>query len=260
AAIFIIFGIKERKEYSKDPEQAPPFFKSIKLTFKNKAFKRYVLVNFAQWFIFGLIPIVNPYFLEHIIGIDTFQTFFLAIIFVSAIIFMIFWKKLFSKNGAKIGHMIALGSMILTLIPILFISEIIGAIITYVLMGFGFAGIMFGRDVVMSAIIDYDEMDSGIRREGAYYGVNALIIRLSTVAVALSVAIVFPTIGWRTYDPSTVTDITRLGIRILMCLFPAAAIGIALLLFKGFPIDKEKYAEIKVKLEEIHSEKMKKIV
>ncbi|MFW9818735.1 MAG: MFS transporter, partial [Candidatus Thorarchaeota archaeon] len=29
AAIFVIFGIKERKEYSKDPEQAPPFFKSI---------------------------------------------------------------------------------------------------------------------------------------------------------------------------------------------------------------------------------------
>ncbi len=155
--------------------------------------------------------------------------------------------------------MIALGTMILTLIPILFITEIIGAIITYVLMGIGFSGIMFGRDVVMSAIIDYDEFESGIRREGAYYGVNALIIRLSTVAVALSVAIVFPTIGWRTYDPGIVTDITRLGIRILMCLFPAVAIGIALLLFRGFPIDKEKYAEVRAKLEELHSEKMKRI-
>jgi GPH family glycoside/pentoside/hexuronide:cation symporter len=125
-------------------------------------------------------------------------------------------------------------------------------------MGFGFAGIMFGRDVVMSAIIDYDEVDTGIRREGAYYGVNALIIRLSTVAVALSLAIVFPTVGWATYDPASVTALTLFGIRILMCVFPAVAIAIALLLFTRFPIDQQKYSTIKEKLEELHSEKLKK--
>jgi GPH family glycoside/pentoside/hexuronide:cation symporter len=124
-------------------------------------------------------------------------------------------------------------------------------------MGFGFAGIMFGRDVVMSAIIDYDEMDTGIRREGAYYGVNALIIRLSTVVVALSLAIVFPTIGWKTYTPS-VTVATLIGIRILMCIFPCVAIGIALILFMRFPIDKAKYSIIKEKLEELHLEKLQK--
>ncbi|MFX0145258.1 MAG: MFS transporter [Candidatus Hodarchaeota archaeon] len=262
AFIFIRFGIKERKEYSKDPEQAPSFGKSVKLTFKNRAFKYYVAVNFAQWYIFGLIPIINTYYLGYIIHITgaLIQMMFLALIFVSAIIFMIIWRNIFSKNGAKKAHMRALGVMIIALIPTLFIWELIGAIFTYILMGFAFAGIMFGRDVVMSAIIDYDEMNTGIRREGAYFGVNALIIRLSTVAVALSLAIVFPTVGWTTYDPASVTDLTLIGIRILMGVFPAAAIGIALLLFIKFPIDKEKYAVIKNKLEEIHSEKLKKTI
>jgi GPH family glycoside/pentoside/hexuronide:cation symporter len=258
ATIFILFGLKERKEYSKDPEQAPSFGKSIKLTFKNKAFKTYVIVNFAQWFIFGLVPIINPYFIEFIIGITTpfLQMLFLGVIFISAIFFMVIWKMIFTKNGAKKGHMFALGAIVVTLVPFLFISEIIGAIIAYILLGFGFAGIMFGRDVVMSAIIDYDEIESGIRREGSYYGVNALIIRLSTVAVAISVAIVFPTVGWATFEPSSVTDITRLAIRILMCVFPAVAIGLALFFFRKFPIDKEKYIEVKQKLEEIHSKKV----
>jgi GPH family glycoside/pentoside/hexuronide:cation symporter len=259
AAIFIIFGIKERKEYSKDPEAAPSFGKSVKLTFKNKAFKYYVAVNFAQWYIFGLVPIINTYYIGYIIGITDalFQMMFLALIFISAIIFMIIWRKIFTKNGAKKGHMTALAVMMIVLIPTLFIWEIIGAVITYILLGFGFAGIMFGRDVVMSAIIDYDEMDTGIRREGAYYGVNALIIRLSTVAVALSLAIVFPTIGWKTYTPS-VTVATLIGIRILMCIFPCVAIGVALILFMRFPIDKAKYSVIKEKLEELHSEKLQK--
>jgi GPH family glycoside/pentoside/hexuronide:cation symporter len=261
AFIFITLGLKERKEYSKDPEQAPSFGKAISLTFKNKAFKYYVAVNLAQWYIFGLIPIINTYYLGYVINITgaMFQMMFLALIFISAIIFMILWKKIFLKNGAKKGHMRALGAMIIALIPTLFIWEIIGAIITYILMGFGFAGIMFGRDVVMSAIIDYDEMETGLRREGSYYGVNALIIRLSTVAVALSLAVVFPTVGWATYNPGSVTDITLIAIRILMCVFPAVAIGLALILFMKFPIDQEKETIMKQKLKDLHNEKLRKI-
>jgi GPH family glycoside/pentoside/hexuronide:cation symporter len=262
AYIFITLGIKERKEYSKDPQQAPSFGKSVRLTFKNRAFKYYVAVNFAQWYIFGLIPIINTYYLGYVIGItDAFlQMVFLALIFVSAIFFMIIWRNIFTKNGAKKAHMAALGTMVIALIPTLFIWEPIGAVFTYILMGFAFAGIMFGRDVVMSAIIDYDETSTGIRREGAYYGVNALIIRLSTVAVALSLAIVFPTVGWATYDPALVTDLTRIGIRILMCVFPCVAVGLALILFRQFPITKEKYSVIKAELEELHSEKLEKTI
>ncbi len=126
-------------------------------------------------------------------------------------------------------------------------------------MGFAFAGILFGRDVVMSAIIDYDEIQTGIRREGSYYGVNALIIRLSTIAVALSIAIVFPSVGWRIYDPTNVTIATLIGIRILMCVFPAAFLCLGIFFFKKFPITQETYLEIKKNLEKIHSEKLKQL-
>jgi hypothetical protein len=38
------------------------------------------------------------------------------------------------------------------------------------------------------------------------------------------------------------------------------AIGLALIVFRKFPISKEKYSEIKGKLEELHSEKLQKTV
>ncbi|MFW9901022.1 MAG: MFS transporter, partial [Candidatus Thorarchaeota archaeon] len=230
ALVFIMRGIKERKEYASDSIEAPSFGKSIKLTFKNKAFSTYVLTNLAQWYIFGLIPIINPFFLGYIIGItDAFiQQLFLALIFITAILFMIIWRNYFAKKGAKKAHMRALISITIFFIPTLFIWEIIGAIIVYILLGFGFAGIMFGRDIVMSTIIDSDETQTGLRREGAYYGVNALIIRLSTVAVALSIAIVFPTVGWATYDPSSITIFTLIGIRVLMGVFPIIVLGLGI--------------------------------
>jgi Na+/melibiose symporter-like transporter len=57
-----------------------------------------------------------------------------------------------------------------------------------------------------------------------------------------------------------VTIATLIGIRVLMCVFPSIAIGLALLFFRKFPISREKYAEIKGKLEELHSEKLQKAV
>ncbi len=260
AIIFIMRGLKERKEYTKDSTKAPSFGKSIKLTFKNKAFRSYVLTNLAQWYIFGLIPIINPFFLGYVIGITgaLIQQMFLALIFIASIVFMIIWRNYFAKNGAKKSHMRALILMTIIFIPTLFIWEIIGAIIVYILMGFAFAGIMFGRDIVMSSIIDFDETQTGLRREGTYYGVNALIIRLSTVAVALSIAVVFPTVGWATYDPSSITIFTLIGIRVLMGVFPIIVLCLGILSFKRFPITQENYTEIKEKLKEIHSDKISK--
>ncbi len=259
--IFITLGLKERKEYSKDPETAPSFFKSIKFSFKNKAFSTYVITNLAVWFVFGIFPIINPYFLRFILGIKEgfIQSLFLAIIFVSAIGFTFIWSKVFAKKGAKKAELIALFSLIITLLPFLIVWEIIGAIIAYVVLGFGFAGIMFGRDVMMSTIIDKDEIDTGIRREGAYYGVNALIIRLSTIAVYLSIFTVFNNIGWKIYDPAVVTDWTYLGLRFLLCLFPVIFLGLGAISLWKFPITKEKYEEIKDRLEELHGEKVGKV-
>ena len=81
---------------------------------------------------------------------------------------------------------------------------------------------------------------------------------MSCNLLALSIAIVFPTVGWQTYDPTSITDLTLIGIRVLMGVFPIIVLGLGILSFTRFPITQEKYAEIKDKLEEIHSEKISK--
>ena len=153
--IFIKWGIHERVEYSKDPLKAPSFKDSVKFTFKNKAFSRYVGTNLAVWFIFGLVPIINPYYVRFILGLEdaTIASLYLALLFISAIAFMLPWSKLFAKYGPKKAELIALASLIITLMPFLFMLGPILAIFSYILAGIGFAGIMMGRDVLMGARI-----------------------------------------------------------------------------------------------------------
>jgi GPH family glycoside/pentoside/hexuronide:cation symporter len=260
ALIFVRFGIKERSEYLEDAKKAPSFVESLKFTFKNRSFRTYVLANLAVWYVFGIVPVINSYYLEFVIGISSalMQSLFLAIIFVSAIVFMAFWRNVFAKHGARKAEIIALGTLLISLLPMLIVWEIIGAILAYILAGFGFAGIMFGRDVMMSTIIDADEIETGLRREASYYGVNALIIRLSTILVYISIGLVFRNIGWKIYVES-VTIYTVIGLRLLMSLFPAITLSLGMLSLRRFPITKEKYEEIKVKLEKLHGEKKQSI-
>jgi GPH family glycoside/pentoside/hexuronide:cation symporter len=194
--------------------------------------------------------------------IGFFPSLFLAILFISAIIFTPLWGKVFSKFGPKKGEIIALLALIITMVPFLFVWEIIGAILTYIVAGFGFSGIMFGRDMMMSTIIDTDEIETGIRREAAYYGVNALIIRLSTIAVYLSIFIVFAgEFGWeQIFNPTEVTDLSPLGIRILMYILPSIGLILGtILLWVFFPITKEKYEMVRNDVDKLHQDKKQKI-
>ncbi|TXT54163.1 MAG: conserved membrane protein of unknown function [Promethearchaeota archaeon] len=258
--IFIKWGIHERVEYSKDPLKAPSFKDSVKFTFKNKSFTRYVGTNLAVWFVFGLVPIINPYYVRFILGVESgfISSIYLAILFISAIAFMLPWSKLFSKYGPKKAELMALGALIITMIPFLFMLHPILAIFSYMSAGIGFAAVMMGRDIMMSTIIDADEIQVGIRREAAYYGVNALIIRLSTIGVYLSIMLVFWGIGWGViYDPSIYTPQTNIGIFLLMYFIPAIVLALGLLALTRFPITKEKYDELQKDLDNLHNEKGK---
>ncbi|TFF99244.1 MAG: MFS transporter [Promethearchaeota archaeon] len=261
--LFVKFGIKERVEFSKDPLNAPTFLESVKFTFNNRPFRTYVLTNLAVWYVFGLFPIISPHFLKFVlvppITQATLQSVYLALVFIVAILFMIPWSKLFNKMGPRKAELLALGSLILVLVPFMIVWEPIGALIAYILAGIGFAGIMFGRDMMMSTIIDSDELKTGIRREAAYYGVNALIIRLSTIGVYLSIFFVFSGVGLQHIWGEPISAQAPFGIRALIFIFPAIVLILGLLSLLRFPITKEKYDEMQIDLDKLHNDKIQKI-
>ena len=261
AIIFVLFGIKEKAEFSKDAERAPSFFKSIKMSLSNKSLRWYVPANFAIWYIFGLVVTITALYCSFVLGIkDSFMiSLLLGLIFISAAGFMVLWRFIILKIGVKKGLILAFIVTIVLLAPFMFITDLIGGIIVFTLLGIGFAGLTFCRDIVMANIIDDDEIKTGIRREASFYGVNAIFIRLSTIAVVISISLVFTSVGWAVFDPKGDKTQIILGLRILMFVFPACALGLAILFMSRFPITKEKSEEIKREIKRIHAEKRSKI-
>jgi GPH family glycoside/pentoside/hexuronide:cation symporter len=256
-AIFIKFGIKERLEYLKDSEKAPQLLPSIKISLKNKAFRINLIACFCIYYVFGILPVISPLYGRFVLKIESsfLLSLLLGVSFISAVIFTLFWKYISMKFGVKNGMIIAMITFIITLVPFMFISDIIGAFIAYVFIGLGLSGAMFFRVIAISAIIDEDELNTGIRREGVYMGGYVMINRLNIIIVFLSISLVFNLIGWTVFNPELANEQTIFGLRSLMFIFPAVILLIGVLSMTRFPINKEKYEYIKKEIERLHQEK-----
>jgi GPH family glycoside/pentoside/hexuronide:cation symporter len=259
--IFMKYGLKERPEFSKDAEIAPPLLKALKYSFRNKAFVSYIIANFGMWYTFGILTAMTPLYGSFVLNIKDSRllSILLGLTFVSATFCMPLWHKISIKYGVKKGLIIALTSLIFTAFPFMIINDFISGAIVYIIAGFTLSGMLFFRRVALAAIIDDDETKTGVRREGGYYGVDALVTKFSTIFIFLTIGLVFNSVGWAIFDPKGTTEQTIFGLRSLMYIFPAIAtiIGIIAMLF--FPITKERYHQLTHETGLLHEEKKKRI-
>jgi len=261
AVIFLIFGPRERAEFQKEFEETPSFFNSIRSCVKNKAFMWYIPAQLANWFVYGMFPTVLPLYAEFVLGIEVpmLTSVMLLLTFLSAGLFMtLVWKPVVRKLGNRKTWMISMGVWIVLLIPLLFIQEFISGMIVFFLIGIGLSGSLYIVDLILADIIDDDELKTGIRKEGAYYGVNSFFLRLSNVLVILAVGIIFGYNGWLEFDPTPGIE-TIIGLKILVCVLPLIALVIAILVIYKYPLDGEKLANVTEGVKKLHEEKQSKI-
>ncbi|MHA1689522.1 MAG: MFS transporter [Promethearchaeota archaeon] len=260
--IFLKFGPKERKEFQADHENAPGFVDNIKYCVKSKSFLWYSVSEICNWFVYGMLPTIVPLYAKFVLGVqDSFLiSLLLGLAFISAVIFMtVLWKPLVQKIGNRKTWMISMTSWIATLTPLMFINNFIGGVITFFLIGIGLSGSLYIIDLVVSDIIDEDEVVTGMRREAGYYGVNALFLRFTTILIFLAISTVFTNTGWAVFEPEIVTPEIIFGLRTLIFIFPAIALAIAIFAIYNYPLDGERLRQVKEKLESLHAEKKSKI-
>ncbi len=259
---FLKFSPKEKKEFQDDYKDAPGFFGSIKMCLKSKSFKWYIPAEIANWYVYGMLPAIVPLYGKFVLGItDTLiLSMLLAFSFISVAIFMnILWKPLVQKIGPRKSWLISMSIFIATLAPLMFIQDAITGLIVFFLIGIGMSGSIYIIDIIISDICDEDELITGVRSEGAYYGVNMFLMHLSTVLVFATISLVFTNVGWAVFEPESVTSEVIFGLRALMFIFPAIALAIALLVIYKYPLDGEKLEKIKTELQKLHEEKKSRI-
>ncbi|MBA7529335.1 hypothetical protein ES705_21531 [subsurface metagenome] len=230
---------------------------------KSKSFSWYIPAEIANWFVYGILPTLVPLYAKAVLGMeDAFMvSILLGLTFISSVIFITFlWKPIVRKLGNRKAWMISMTTWIVTLFPLMFLGpnmELI-AMIVFFFIGLGLSGSLYIIDLIVSDIIDEDEVNTGIRREAGYYGVNAFFLRLAIIVVFISIGPMFIIADWEVFTLPASEGI-QLTLRILMFGYPAVALIIAILAIYKYPLYGERLKQVKEKLKEIHEQKKSKI-
>jgi len=257
--IAIKWGAVERSEFKLDYKHGLGFFESLKYTLKNKAFVLYTAMFFLYEYILLLLGTVVQIFGSRVLNSTPFETsLIMGIMYVVGVVSVVVWRWLDLKLGSKRAYAVSIVAYLIGSFPLLFIDSYLFTLIVAVLMGFGFGGMLYFIYLIIADVIDEDELKTGVRREGAFFGVTNFFMRLAMILSIVTVGVVFTQISWEVYQPIGILG-EIVALRILMYVFPAIALGITLICLYFYPFTKSKVEKIKVKLIELHKEKGEKV-
>ncbi len=137
-------------------------------------------------------------------------------------------------------------------------------LVCLVLAGFGLSGPQTLTNVLFAQVADEDELRSGVRREGAFFGINALVTKPAQ-SLALILIGLLPAVGFVTRDANHGQIFLNqpasaiFGIKALIGLIPGTALILGAVLLHFFPLQGQKLLNMQEKLLALHAEKHQKL-
>ena len=138
-------------------------------------------------------------------------------------------------------------------------------LICLAMAGFGLSGPQTLTNVMFGDVADDDELRSGVRREGAFFGINALITKpAQSIAITL-IPLVLSATGFITREVNNGQPLLNqsatavFGIKILIGLIPGLALILGAILLRWFPLKGPRLEKMKVDLLELHAQKHDKL-
>jgi GPH family glycoside/pentoside/hexuronide:cation symporter len=254
---FVVFaGTRERPE-SFTPEKKEgqiPFGEQLRTVFANRPYRFVIGLYLLSWFTLQLVQTVIIYFLTYYLRRPDQIPLVLLAVQGSSFVFLFIWtmisrwwdKRMVYIAGASLWLVVQLGLFFVT--PDRFAWVIPLAI----LAGAGVATAFLIPWAMMPDVIEYDELQTGKRREGIYYG---FMVFLQKACLALGIYAVGLALSWTGYI--TPTDAmpapvqpasTLVAIRFLMGPGPAAILAASLVLAYFYPITRAEHARMRAAL------------
>ncbi|MCX8024129.1 MAG: MFS transporter [Thermanaerothrix sp.] len=185
---FLLFLLDFREDgEATATEMAPNFWRNVWDLLRNPAYRLYLGIYMLSTLANTLLMAGMPFYAKYSLGLAEGQTSFLfGAVFVTAIPGVALWIYLTRRWRAARAWQTALVWLMLALLPLIAVRSLWGSLLTAAVIGLGLSGGMVLGDVVLGQIIDDDARRHGQPREAMFYGLAAVLARLSGLLNAQS--------------------------------------------------------------------------
>jgi len=231
-------------------DTAFPFKDAIKATFYNRSYLTAAGSQMMRFFATGSLQAGILFYLKYSLKVDTsLSTVILGIAFLVAMFSLYPWRNwVANKLDSRRTLMIANAVMILGIVPMGFSPNITFTYGAAIVLGIGLGGLVLIGDVIMTEVVDEDEVKTGHQRAGMYFGMSGLLITLSGLLVSSVFGLLMPAFGYDTLlevQPPTVD----LGFRLFLTVPTTVGFLLAITLLYLYPLHGDYLKQIKDTLE-----------
>ncbi|MBF2015320.1 MAG: MFS transporter [Rivularia sp. T60_A2020_040] len=248
----------EAKRTQTEESESLPIVEQIKIVFNNKPFLFVIGIYLFSWLGVQITASVIPYFVIYCMKLQESDVPAVMIGVQGTALLMLFvWGALSKRVGKKAVYFMGMFLWIIAATGLFFLQP--GQIgLMYVLAVIAGSGVSVAYLVpwsMMPDVIELDELQTGQRREGVFYGFMVLLQKFGLAFGLFLVGIALESSGFQENIPGQIQlpiqpDTALSAIRITVGPVPIVCLICGLFLTYFYPITREMHAEMLLKLEE----------
>ncbi|HET7237477.1 MAG TPA: MFS transporter [Terrimicrobiaceae bacterium] len=228
-----------------------PFREQVDLVLGNKPFLLVCGIYLCSWLSMQFTATILPYFTQSWLGLSNTTFHLLALtVQTTALCLIPLWGWISVKIGKKPVYFIGMSFWLVAQAGLMFLQP--GATGLFFIMafvaGFGISVCYLIPNAMLPDVVEYDELKTGRRREGVYYGT---CIFVQKTALAIGTFIAGQLLAFSGYIPTGPNDIAPsqpesalLAIRLAIGPLPALALVIGMVLTALYPVTRESHRQV----------------
>ena len=222
----------------------------IRIFIYNRPFLFAMGIFLFTWTTVSVIVAILPFFVEYWLGMADRLTEIMAAVFLSALVWLPFWSwfaQRLSKRSAYVVGMLFWGVVQIALISLRPGTPLPAVLALAALAGVGISTAHIIPFSIIPDALEWDELRTGLRREGAYY---SMVTLMQKVASSMAVPMALLVLAWAGYVPNVPQTARSLwAIRGLVGPLPAALLIAGIVFAAFYPLSREQHARIRRLLE-----------
>lgn len=259
-----VYGVRDRvlafeaKRIQVEETASIPFFTQIKIAFSNRPFLFVIGIYLCSWLGVQITASIIPFFVIYCMSLKNSDVPTVMVAVQGTALLMLFvWTALSKKIGKKLVYFLGMILWIIAGSTLFFLQP--GQIgLMYVMAIMAGVGVSTAYLVPWSMIpdvIELDELQTGQRREGIFYGFMVLLQKFGLAFGLFLVGNTLEAAGFQEAIPGqTILPIqpesALLAIRIAVGPLPVICLIFGLVLTYFYPITREMHAQILLQLQE----------
>jgi len=250
-----VWEIKE-PDYSPDPEPFHPL-KTFRQVFRNRPFRLAATVYLLTFATVDVMLLIFVRFLIDYVRVDPgIDNLLLATVLGLALITMPLTVHLMRRFGKRRTY---IGSMSFMMVTLILISQVPPDGQNLMFIAALFAGLGYGAAnaipwAIVADVIEADELETGRRREGVYYGYLVFFRKLASAMAVFVVGELLSAAGYVSSQQGSAfiqqPESALIAMRVVVGILPAIMLSLAIVAAWRYPLDRETYNEIRRQLAE----------